>query len=482
MPRAKTLIFAEKERWAYSQWSTDCQYFHFPRQIPPQDFPMPRLVVCLLLLVVFSVVWTVSPASQAAAPKKDKEKVEVSTDWPGWRGANRDNISHETRLNTDWEKNEPELLFQVEGLGEGYSSVSVVGDKLYTTGNGPENQEVVCVDLTKKEVLWKKAITTGNPSHGYAGARCTPSIDNGKLYAISSDGGIVCLNAEDGTQIWRKSYSDDFGSTIRPDWGFSESPLVDGDWVLCTPGAEEAMVVALDKNTGETVWKSKVPTFGPAGKDGAGYSSIVISNAQNTKQYVQLVARGLIGVRASDGELLWSYNKIANPVANIPTPLVQGNYVFGSTGYGEGGTALLKLLKKGKNFAVDEEYYRPAGELQNHHGGMILIDKFVYMGHGHNNGFPACVNLQSGKMVWGGKVRGAGSGSAALACYDDHLVFRYQSGEVALVEAKSSNYKLKGVFTPAVVQKEAWSQPVIANGVMYLREQNVLMAYDLKAK
>ena len=266
-------------------------------------------------------------------------------------------------------------------------------------------------------------------------------------------------------------------------WGFSESPLVDGDRVVCTPGAADAMLVAVDKLTGKEIWRTDMPAspLGPRGKDGAGYSSSVVSNACGVKQYVQLVGRGLIGVRADDGKLLWHYNAIANGTANIPTPLVSGDYVFCSSGYRDGGAALLKLVPEADGIQAEEVYYHPANVLQNHHGQMVLKDGYVYFGNRHNSGFPVCVEMASGKIAWGGSQRGPGSGSAAITLADGHLVFRYQSGEVALIEATPSEYRLKGSFKPEYVSRNpCWSQPVVTGGKLYLRDQDKLMCYDVR--
>lgn len=402
-------------------------------------------------------------------------------DWPQWRGPNRDGVSLEKGLSDDWEKNPPKLLWKAEGMGAGYASVSIVGDRLYTSGNTDEAQTVTAVDLNDKKVLWTVKITNEVPKHGYEGARTTPTVDGDRLYAVASDGALVCLKTEDGGQVWRKEFKE-FGGKMMSGWGFSESPLVDGDRVVCTPGGNDAMLVAFDKASGDVVWKAAMPSIGEAGKDGAGYSSIVVSEALGVRQYVQLVGRGVIGVAAKDGKFLWGYNKIANGVANIPTPIVKDNFVFTSTGYGEGGSALLKLKKKGPGVEAEEVYYHKANELQNHHGGMVLVGKHVYMGNGHNNGFPVCVDFMTGKIVWGGKIRGAGQRSAAVTAADGDIIFRYESGEVALVAATPKGYNLKGTFRPEVTISPCWSHPVVSDGKLYLRDQDTLMVYDVSGK
>ncbi len=423
----------------------------------------------------FSVCLCVSTAvAMGAAPKGD---------WPQWRGPGRENKSSFKGINTDWNAAPPKLLWKIDGLGGGYASVSIQGDRLYTTGNHPDGQNVIAVDLKNQKVLWKKSITDQVPKHGYDGSRCTPTIDGDRLYAVSSNGGIACLKAASGEVLWQHNFKE-WGGRMMSGWGFSESPLVDDDHVLCTPGGKDALIVCLNKADGKVVWKAAVPDEGEAGKPGAGYSSIVVSEAAGVKQYVTLVGRGAVGVRAGDGQHLWSYNKVANVTANIPTCLVTGDYVFTSSGYGDGGSALLKLSKSGDGVTAEEVYYHRSNELQNHHGGMVLVGDHVYFGHGHNKGFPVCVDLATGKTVWEAskESRDIGNGSAGITYVDGHLVFRYQSGQVALIEATPSGFRLKGTFKPEIIEREGWSHPVVVDGKLYLREQNHLMVYDIAAK
>ena len=434
-------------------------------------------MLCFRFVLIFlSVIGIVANQHSTA------DEMIPSLDWPQWRGPNRDNISSSKGIATDWENHPPTLDWKVEGIGEGYASVSIVGDRLYTTGNVESGQTVFAVNMKSRRIEWSTPLTDSKPKHGYEGSRCTPTISGDRVYAITSNGQIACLKIGDGSIVWKKVFQDEWDGKMMSGWGFSESPLVDGDWVLCTPGSESAMIVCLDKNTGDLVWKSAVPDEGQSGNQGAGYSVMTISEAGGIKQYVQLIGRGLIGVRASDGKHLWSYNRIANPVADIPTPIVRGDYVFGSTGYGEGGSALLKVSRQAEKVSAEEVYYRTAKELQNHHGGMVLVGDYLYFGNGHNNGFPVCIEFLTGKSMWGDKIRGAGSGSAAVTYVDGHVIFRYQSGQVALIEANPASYRLKGSFTPEVQIKESWAQPVVVGGKLYLREQNTLMCYSLMPK
>ena len=404
-----------------------------------------------------------------------------AADWPQWRGPHRDGRAEATGLSHDWEAKPPKLLWMSEGLGGGYASLSLVDNVIYTTGNVGGGQSALAIDANDGRVMWKQKLTDGDPRHGYDGSRSTPSIDGDRLYLVSSNGAIHCLKRADGSVVWSKDFKKEWNGRMMSGWGFSESPLVDGDWVLCTPGGSDAMIVALNKLTGEEMWKSAVPTFPTKGKkEGAAYSSIVISQAAGVKQYVQLVGRGVIGVQASDGKFLWGYDDVANGTANIPTPIVKDDYVFASTGYGA-GAALLHLSRDGDGVKAEEVYFLDAKTFQNHHGGMVLVGDHIYAGHAHNNGFPICLELATGKVVWGGDKRGPGGGSAAVLFADGQLVFRYQDGIVALIEATPESYKLHGSFKPEFQQRESWAHPVIVDGKLYLREQDKLMCYDIGA-
>jgi len=403
--------------------------------------------------------------------------VAVAGDWPQWRGPGRDGKSAETGLIENWDKTPPKHLWTIDGMGEGYAAPSISKGELYVTGNLEKGQGVIKVNLKDHSIAWTKVITESRPKHGYEGSRCTPSIDGDRLYVVTSDGAISCLKTNNGDVVWSHPFSD-WGGRMQNGWGYSESPLVDGDLVLCTPGGSEAMVVALDKQTGKEVWKSAVPKFGDNGSDSAAYSSIVIGHGGGVKQYVTLVGRGVIGVRASDGKYLWGYNKVANGVANIPTAITEGDFVFASSGYGT-GSCLLKLSPDGDGVKADEVYFLDAKTFENHHGGFILSDGYIYSGAKHNKGFPICVELKTGEVKWGGEIRPEGKGSAGVTMADGQIIFRYQDGKLALVRATPSGYELNGTFIPEFQEKESWAHPVVSDGKLYLREQNKLMCYDL---
>ena len=263
-------------------------------------------------------------------------------------------------------------------------------------------------------------------------------------------------------------------------WGYSESPLLDGPWLICSPGAPNAAIVALDKNTGKEIWRTPFPRdMGKKGKDGAGYGSVSIVEFGGKKQYVQMTGRGVLAVDARSGRHLWHYNKIANGTANIPSVIVDGDHIFASTGYGDGGSVLLQITASG----IREIKYYSAGELQNHHGGMVLLDGHVYGGHGHNRGEPFCLEMKTGRIAWkinDNEIRKMGS--AAVTCADGHLYFRYQNGMMKLVQANSRAYAEKGSFQIPNDRKNSWQHPVVAGGKLYLRAQNILHCYDIKSK
>ena len=405
----------------------------------------------------------------------------LAGEWTQWRGPQRDGHSDEKNLLENWETAKPKLVWTKDGFGKGYASVTIADGTLYTTGNFSDGQAVVAA-----EVVWKKSLTSSPPKHGYDGSRCSPSIDGDRLYAVTSDGAIHCLKRDGGEVVWSKSFKAEWSGRMMSGWGYSESPLVDGDWVLCTPGGAEAMIVALDRATGKEVWKAAVPDFGTGKtrkgdpiRKGAGYSSIVVSEGAGVKQYVTLVGQGLIGVRASDGKFLWGYEDVANKTAIIPTAICEGDFVFGSSGYGT-GAALLKLESDGQGGVnAKEQYFLDAKKLQNHHGGMVMVGDYIYCGHNHNSGFPICVEWKTGEVKW--MDRGPGSGSAAVLFADGNLVYRYQNGTVALIEATPEKYNLKGTLEPDYQEGKTWAHPVIVDGKLYLREQDKLMCYDVSS-
>ncbi|HNY80347.1 MAG: PQQ-like beta-propeller repeat protein [Sedimentisphaerales bacterium] len=418
--------------------------------------------VCFLALVSGAVGW--------------------ADDWPQWRGSNRDGVCRETGLLQQWPEGGPALLWELSGMGAGYSTVAILGGRLYSMGDrqvdGEKAQYVYANDLATRNQLWATKI---GPAH-QDGPRCTPTLDGGFVYAIGTEGDVVCLRLDDGKLVWSKNLLDDLGGAANPRWKFSESPLIDGDRLLCTPGGHSAAIAALDKATGALIWKTSMSDIGPNGRDEAGYSSIMISHGAGVKQYVQLTNEGLIGVAADSGKFLWGYNRIANRVANIPTPVIDGDYVFASTAY-QTGSALLKLVSDGGGVKAEEVYWLDKDTFQNHHGGFVKVGDYIYGGHNHNKGEPTCLEMKTGKVMWHADQLGRGSGCVLYA--DGCLYFLYENGTAVLIEATPEKYNLKGSFKlpqRPTATGTAWPYPVISDGRLYLRHADVLFCYDVKAK
>lgn len=398
--------------------------------------------------------------------------------WPQWRGPKRVGISTDVNLLTSWPAAGPPVLWTASGLGAGFSSVSIAAGRIFTMGDRRDGQYVIGLEEATGKQIWATRVG-GRHDDQYGGPRGTPSIDGDLLYAIDTDGDVVCLETATGKERWRRSMPRDFGGRMMSSWMFSESPLVDGDRVIVTPGGRTAALAALDKLTGKDVWRATVPAIGSSGSDGAGYSSIMISSGGGVKQYVQLMGRGLVGIRAADGVFLWGYNRVANGTANISTPIVQGDYVFDSTSYGT-GSALLQLSADGAGrVKATEKYFLDGNTLQNHHGGFVLIDGVLYGGHGQANGFPVALDMASGRMLWE-RVRGAGSGSAAVTAADGRLYFRYEDGTMALIAVNPKQYQLISAFRIPNVRNPSWSHPVISDSKLYLREQDTLYVHSIK--
>lgn len=412
-------------------------------------------------------------AEKESASKQTVKQPVESSEWYQWRGPNRDGKSVDSNLLSDWDSSEPPLLWTAEGLGKGHSSVALSDGKIFTMGIIDGQSRLIALDAKDGSHLWSTRVGGGDD------VSCTPTVDNDLVYGLSFDGDLVCARVEDGEEVWRKSFTRDFQGQMMSQWGYAESPLIDGDRLICTPGGNAGVMVALDKRTGKGIWSTTFPAeIRTRGREGAGYSSIVISEGGGRRQYIQLVGRGLIGVAANNGQLLWNYGRIANDTANIPTPVVQGNYIFCSTGY-QTGSALLQLKKSGNGVSANEVYFLPHDSLQNHHGGMIMIGNHIYCGHGHNQGFPVCIEWRTGDDAWR-PGRGPGSGSAAVSYADGHLYFRYENGVMALIEATPDEYRLKGSFQIASRNGKSWPHPVIADGKLYLRDQDELHCYDLR--
>jgi outer membrane protein assembly factor BamB len=400
-------------------------------------------------------------------------------EWSGqWRGPNRDGLSPETGLLKQWPSGGPSLAWKATGVGIGFSGLSAGGGRIFTMGDVTDACFLFALNPADGKVAWKLRVGAhhlgkdpAKVDEKYPGPRATPSTDGTLVFALAPGGELVCATAADGKEKWRKHLRTDFGGRVGG-WRYSESPLLDGDLIVCTPGGSKGAVLALKKETGEPVWQSKEFT------DAAEYASLVPVEIGGVKQYLVLTKPHVAGIAAKDGKLLWQADRpaAAKTPAVCPTPVHKDGIVFASSGYGVGSNAF-RITATGDQFKAEEIY---AGkEMENHHGGMILVGDHLY--GLHDRGHMVCLDFKTGQEAWRGKSVGKGS----IAYADGHFVVRSEEGkgQIALVEATPSGYKEKGRFDqPDRSSHRSWPHPVIAGGKLYIRDQDVLLCYDIKAK
>jgi outer membrane protein assembly factor BamB len=399
----------------------------------------------------------------------------LAANWPQWRGPQRDGISKETGLLKQWPAEGPPLVWRKAGLGEGYSTPAVVDDRIYlVSSEGLENEFVQALSAKDGSQLWSKRIgKVGNPDQRppYPCARSTPTLDGDVLFALGSDGDLACLEAATGNIRWQKNLRTEFGG--RPgEWAYSESPLVDGELVVVTPGGKDATFVALNKQTGELVRKYPVPEG-----DDAGYASIVIMEVDGTKQYINFLGKGLVGVDANTGKFLWRYDRTAqNSPANIITPVANNQIVYSGTAYGGGGA--VKISSTPEGFAAEELYYDR--KLPVAIGGAVLVGDHLY---GTTRETMVCVDFNTGEVEWT-KERGV---APASICYADGCLYLHgeNDGAVALVEATPDEYRELGKFSPPEPpnrgRSKAWAYPIVADGRLYIHDWGTLWCFDVRA-
>ncbi|MEP7364781.1 MAG: PQQ-binding-like beta-propeller repeat protein [Acidobacteriota bacterium] len=402
--------------------------------------------------------------------------VALAEDWPQWRGPDRTGISREKGLLQEWPQDGPKQVWHISGIGEGYGAPAIAGGRVYLIGNrGMEEEFVLALSAADGKTLWSTKLGgVGNPNQQppYPMARSTPSIDGEFLYAFSSDGDLACLVLATGKVAWQKNVRKEFGGTPGT-WAYSESPLIDGETLVVTPGGAEATMLALNKKTGEVIWKSVVP-----GGDKAAYSSVIAHESAGRKQYIQFVDKGVIGVDAKSGKFLWRYTQTSGGPANIATPVARGNYVY-STNARRFGGGLVQLTAVNDGVNMEQVYFER--DLPNSLGGQVLLGDFLY---GTNPEGPVAAEFATGKIRW----KSADGGPGAILYADGRLYWHLESGEVLLAEATPDAFREKGRFTPADPPKRkdtrerAWAYPVVANGRLYIRDLDHLWCYDVRAK
>lgn len=397
-------------------------------------------------------------------------------EWPAFRGPNGDGISTDTGLLDSWPEGGPEKLWVFDQAGMGYSGFSISGGKLYTMGTRDEDLTVICVDVATGAEVWSTKIATDD-QQGYNagwghGPRATPTVSDGHVYALGPKGTLACLSAEDGKKVWDKNLVSDFKGKAGG-WGFSESPLVDGDHVVITPGGEEAGIVCLDKKSGSVVWKADDVKPGKAE-----YAMIVPAEINGVKQYVRLFESIIVGVSAEDGSLLWS-SGWGGKTAVIPTPVVDGNEVYVTSGYGVGS----KLVAVDSTNNASDVWINTT--MKNHHGGVVKVGDHVY-GFSDGGGL-MCQDWKSGEMTWNEKDRFTTKGSVHVA-EGNLYALNEEDGTITLAAATPKGFEQKGQFQlePQSSNRnpkgKVWTHPVVIGGKLFLRDQEYIVAYDVKAK
>src|SRR5262245_8305070 len=395
--------------------------------------------------------------------------IHASSDWPQWQGPDRTGISKETGLLKQWPAAGPAVVWTATGLGMGYGSMAIAGDRVFVQGTRNGQSIVVALNRATGKEVWSKALgRTGDDDRG-SGPRGTPTVDGDRVYVLTESGDLACLKT-DGTAVWSRNILTDFNGR-QLQWLISESPLVDGPHVVVTPGGAGgrdggAGMVKLDKMTGKTVWTAKELI------DPAGYSSIIAADVGGVRTYLTFTAAAGVGVRASDGKVMFRYTNAANGVANITTPIFFNNKAFFTSAYDTGG-GLVDLTVQNGEVQAKEVYF--TRNMKNHHGGVVLIDGYLY---GFNDSILTCIEFMSGRLMW--RDRSVGKGSVTFA--DGHLYLQGENNVMGLAVASPEGYQERGRFTIPDKGLPSWAHPVISDAKLYVRNQDSLMAYDIKAK
>ncbi len=405
-----------------------------------------------------------SKSSEKKKTEEPKENLEANSGWTQFLGPNRGNRSLETGLLNSWPDSGPKLLWTARNLGEGYSAVSLANGKVYTMGTREGREIVLAVDLQTGKELW--ATPNGDIFRDGQGngPRSTPTYDNGNLYSLGASGDLSCLNAQNGQEVWKQNILTAYGAQ-NIQWGISESPLIDQEKVICTPGGNTATMVALNKLSGAPIWLAKVP-----GNPKAGYASAIIAVIHGRKQYINFCHNGLLSIDAGNGRPIWGDDSAANGTANCSSAIAVKNAVFYASGYGTGGSLLTFSSRDSKTLAYSTK------KMKNHHGGMVYLDGFIY---GSNEQILTCLNIQTGAVTWEERLEGNGKGAITYA--DGHLYFRSEQGPMYLIEANPQQAKIISRFDqPERSGNRAWARPVVADGKLFLRDQDILLCYDIK--
>jgi outer membrane protein assembly factor BamB len=388
----------------------------------------------------------------------------IESEWPQYRGPKRDGLSPDKGLLKQWPAGGPPLAWKTTGVGAGYSSVVVAGNRIYTLGDVENSCRLLALDAADGKILGSTPLGPAGGHNDYPGPRSTPATDGTLVFALTQNGDLACVQAATGRLVWKVNLESQFGGRMMSGWRWSESPLLDGNLVVVTPGGSRGTVLALNKANGALVWQSAQL------KDSAAYSSLVPVDWGNVRQYIVFTDKSVAGVAARNGQLLWRADR-PGETAVIPTPVAKDGVVFVTSGYNVGCNAF-QVGFAGGRFTARELY--SGKQMRNHHGGVVLVGDHVY---GFDEGVLKCIELKTGREVWADRSVGKG----AVAYADGHLYCRSENGPIALVEATPEGYREKGRFDqPDRSRRQAWPHPVVFGGKLYIRDQDVLLCFDVR--
>jgi len=389
--------------------------------------------------------------------------------WPFFHGPDRSNKSTETGLLKAWPDDGPELVWSVAGLGKGYSSVAVADGFLYTAGLKDQQTYVYAFDL-KGKLIWEKpngpSWETEKPwARTYNGARCTPGYSEGLIYHLGELGRLTAFDSGSGDEIWSMELRELFDAEI-PEYAYSESVFIEGDRLYCCPAGKKAYLICLDKHTGKLIWKNSDI------RGTVGFGSLISFDHGGYHQIAGLSSNTIFGVDAETGKLLWDVDFENNRSNNVADPIFHQGRIFASSGYGK-GSILIKLTEPGDGITPETIWQTEL--LDNHHGGVILHEGYLY-GAGHNARGWFCLDFQTGKEMW--KTGGKGS----LTYADQMLYCLDERGIMTLMKAQPDTHETVSSFeVPEGGEGMYWAHPVVCAGRLYIRHEDRLFVYAIAA-
>jgi outer membrane protein assembly factor BamB len=434
------------------------------------------LVAVFVLLTVYKLFY----ADRFESDPQEMEKLEAASlpdqepptslvgQWPQWRGPKRDGISAESDWQATWPPAGPPVLWKKKAEGR-YSGVAVAKGRVFTLVREGDKEVAVCWDAETGKTRWTYPYEASYDSGAHRvadysqGPRSTPTVDGDFVYTVGATGFLHCLRARDGKKVWAKDLLDEF-QAIPSRWGVAFSPLVEGDLVFTNPGGSDSgSLAAFNKRDGKLKWKAL--------DDRAGYSSPIAVTLDGVRQIVFFTRNGLVGVGPKDGKLYWRFPWETDHGCNIATPIARGNYFFISTNYGRGCAAIKVTKTKDGEFQAKRVY--ETNRMRNHYATSVLYKEHIY---GFDEGKLVCLNFRKGTVLW--KQGGFHKGSLLIA--NGHLIVLGENGQVAIAPATPDGFKPTAEFQ--VTRKKCWTMSVLAEGKLFVRDEEQVFCLDIRKK